>query len=523
MKVLPTALLVLMMSSSWAQVDLSKVYKNLEEANYEDVIQMLDTIKSKDKKFLEAKYFLKGLSYSKLQEYTLAILEFKKSIAAGNQAGEVFYEFGQVLYAQNELTLARKSFIRADEKNFKSAQSLYYVGHISQLLEEHKNAKNYFAKILKDDQASTEIKQIARFQMSESMIILARESSHPEVVVEKYILPQFRAALAIDKESQIAKDISKRISEIENEFGLNPNLYKNGRAIPQNRFNLSFSHELKYDNNFTLTSDLPESSQTKVDTFINTSNLKMDYTFIAKRRVAIKPYLNFEKVVHSNREESQVFASDGYSINTGTKFSYEHKAFKNPASLLLNFDYEYNAEDRNSQKEAIFNDRNYSVEIGDRVKYFSFGETSIKLKFKTLSSYLDTTNYTSTIFSIDQVIVRNKSLFVLLLLNNKSNYENNISSNTNSTTFRIDYLRPEFLPKTMLNLGVSATMLSYEDTDKDETRGIEKTYAYNAKLSREIRSYLTLDAEYIFTQNESLVDASNYTKHETLIKLNLTY
>lgn len=512
-----------MMSSSWGQVDLSNVYKNLEEANYEEVIEQLDAIKSKDKKFLETKYFLKGLSYSKLQEYTPSILEFKKSIAAGNQSGEIFYEFGQVLYAQNELVLSRKSFIRANEKKFKSAQSLYYIGHISQLLEEHKNAKTYFSKILKDKSASTEIRQIARFQMSESMIILARMSNNPEVVVEKYILPQLKKALATDKKSQVAQDILKRISEIENEFGLNPNLYKNGRAIAQNRLNISFSHELKYDNNFTLTSDLPETTQTKVDTFINTSTLELAYTFIAKRRVSIKPYLNFEKTTHSNREDSQIFSSDAYTIDTGSKLSFEHKAFKNPASFLLNFDYEYNAEDRLSNKEIIFNDRNHSIEFGERVKYFSFGETTFKLKFKTLSSYVDTSNYTATILSIDQILIKDKSLYVFLFLNNSSNYENDITSNTNSTTFRIDYLRPEFLPKTMLNIGASATMLNYEDEVKSETRGTEKTFSYNFKLSRDIRSYLVLDAEYTYTQNKSLVDASNYTKHETLIKLNLNY
>lgn len=520
MKVVKATLLTYLSLNIFAQIDLSNVYKNLENGDYEEVISNLDQMRSNDKKFLETKHFLKGLSYSKLQEYERSILEFKKSIALGNNSGEIYYELGQVLYAQNELNLARKAFLKSIQNNFKNAQSNYYIGHISQLLEEYKLAKDYYSKILKDKETSVEMLQIARFQMSESMLSLARLASDTSKIVEKYILPQLEIAKKQDEKSQIARDIEKRISEIENEFGLNPNLFKNGRPIPTQRFNLSFSHELKYDNNYTLTSELPESSESKSDTFINSSELSISYNFIISRRFSVKPYAEFTKVFHSNREDTQVYANDAYTLESGFKSAFEHKAFKNPASFLINLSYNYNAEDRLSQKDIIFNDRSQSFEVGEKFKYFSFGESTLKFKLKNLTSYIETSDYNSTTVSFDQLIFRQKSVFIFLILNNATSYTNEEANNTNSTTFRLDYLKPNFLPKTMLNLGMSLTLLNYEDQSKADLRGTEKTINYNIKFTRDIRPNLSLDAEYAYTQNKSLVDESNYSKHETSLKIN---
>ncbi|EQC46265.1 tetratricopeptide repeat protein [Bacteriovorax sp. Seq25_V] len=502
--------------------DLSNVYKSLKDGEYEKVISSLESIKSTDKKFLSTKFYLLGLSYSRLQNFPMAIANYKLAVSEGNNANDLWYELGQALYAENELQLSRKAFFRSAKGDYNRAQSNYYIGHISQLLDDHKNAKKFFEEILKDPKAELEMQQVGRFQLAESLLQMARMKADTATYVEKYILPQMEIALKTIPKNETARDIERRIVEIQKEFGLDPALMRNGRPRPDSKPQYSFTQSFTYDSNFTLTNDLPENISTSKDTFIIESVLGISTAFDFKRRFIIRPSLDLTKTSHTDRDSASVYASDGYNINPKLRTSYEHKAFSAPASLLLDVSYEYQAEDRLAQKSVIFNNRTTSFTVGERFKYFQKGETTFKIKNKYFRSYSESLHNDSVSFSIDQILIHNKALYVILFLHNEIKYINAESNNVSSNTLRFDYIKPNFFSKTNLSLGLSNTWQTYEDTTKDEVRGVETTLSANMKLSRQVRKFFSVDLEHIYTKNSSDLETSNYSKNETTLSLNLS-
>ena len=97
---------------------------------------------------LGEKSYLEGLCYAKLQEYDKAISKFEIAIKNENKNSDLDYEYGQALYAANELKKARNAFSASAAKKFNTPASIYYIAHISQILEEFPSAiENYIESI----------------------------------------------------------------------------------------------------------------------------------------------------------------------------------------------------------------------------------------------------------------------------------------------------------------------------------------------------------------------------------------
>jgi len=502
---------------------MTQVYSKLEKGEYESVIKLLDQSKLKSKKFLSTKNYLKGISYARLQDFENSVDYFKRAVKTGNKTADIYYEVGQGLYALNELEQSRKAFYRSAKLNYQVSQSYYYIGHISQLLDEHKNAKNYFSKILKRKDASENLIQIARFQLSESLLHLARTKSDTKSYVKRYILPQLNKALEINKKSATGRDITRRIAEIKKEFGLDPNLLVNGRRIPDKKITATLSQAFAYDNNFTLSNDLPGNLQTKQDTFVFTTVANVDYTAVFKRRYLITTGLNLENESHGNRQTSDVYSSDSYTLTPSVETKFAHKLFNKPANLLFNLEYEYKAKDKNGIKEKSFNNRTISFDLGEKFRVIKYGDTTVKFGRDQFRSYDELLNFDKTSISIDQLVYYRGKMYLLYFQTDKSDYFNNIANSTKNTLIRFDYISPEILPKINLNLGLSRTWLSYEDVSKSVARGTETTTDVITKFTKTVSKIVSADFEYIYTKNSSELEDSSYTKHETKFQVNLNY
>ncbi len=516
------AFLILVNSYANTQV-LTDVFKLLKQGSYEEIIKKLNNTKSRDKNFLGTKHYLVALSYSRSQDYQSAIENFAIAIKLDNKSPDLFYEFGQALYAMNELEKAQKAFFQSAKNDFKVSPSNYYIAHIYQLLDQHKNAKTFFEKIISDSSATTDMKQVARFQLTESLLEMARKTQDTKDIVKKHIIPGYEKAFSIKTSGSTAADISKRLLQVQDEFGLNPNKLVSGKKIPLKRFKASFSQEFTYNNNFTLTNDLPGNQQTKADTFVLVSELNIGYDFILKRRYTITPSLSLEKEIHTERDDSNVYSSDGYEIEPTIDFKFAHRAFNNPASLYFNFDYTYKAEDRESVKEQVFNNRTTTYELGEKFKYFKFGESTLKLKQKYFRSYSESLHIDTTTLAFDQIMIRKGKVYLLLLNYDMNDYINSSTNNTDSLLARVDMIWPLFMPKLTLNLGASYTWLKYDDADEAADNGTEKTLSTTLKFTREISKKSSLDLEYVYTKNSSLDEDSDYSSHETTLEYTFTY
>ena len=231
---------------------LAKAFGEFKVGDYVKTLKLLKNVQG-NKKILGAKYYLEGLSLNRLQKYDEAESKFKSSLAIGHKADDLYYEFGQSLYANNNLEEARKIFNKSAIRGYKRNTSYYYVAHISQILEDWKLAKTYYLKITKGQGVDSNTMQIAQFQLGEVLLSMAEiKKNKSKTLVSKYVVPQFNKAIKKDRNSLLAKEIIERKAEVQKLYDLDPNLYKNGKVIPQKKWEFSYSQEFRYDNNITL-------------------------------------------------------------------------------------------------------------------------------------------------------------------------------------------------------------------------------------------------------------------------------
>ena len=516
-------LLTISLNSLAYKSSLKKSFDELENGNYELMISHLESERSKDKNFLKAKYYFLGIANARLQNFEEAIKNFSLALKSNNNEADLYYELGQALYAMNDLKKSQKSFAASAENGFKTAQSNYYIAHIAQLLDNHKMAKNFFEKVISDNRASKDMRQIARFQLAETLLSMARKVKGTREKVSSFVLPQLEEALKVNNKGTTAADILKRIMAIQDEFGLNPNKYVSGKKLPEKRFDLFFSQAFEYNNNFTLTDDLPGNIQSKSDTFIVESEIDTNYSFILKRKYTLKPGLKLTKTIHTERDESSVYSSDGYEISPYLDLSLAHKHFGNPATFYLNIDYDYNAEDREGKKETIFNNRTLTFELGNKFKYFKFGNTTMKVKRKVFTSYSSTLDNKTNTVAMDQLLIKRGKVILFLFNYDMTRYDSSDTNDTNTLLLRSDFIWPSFLPKTTLNMALSHTWISYQNQATKTNKGTERNLSPSFKLTRDVSKRLGLDLEYVYSKNSSKESSSNYTSHVTTLELSYSY
>lgn len=517
------ALLLTHVSYAQTPKEFADVYASFTNGAYVEVIDGLKKIKE-NKETKGLKYYLLGVSYARLQEFDKAAYYLASALKAGNKAEDLYYELGQALYAKNDLEKARKAFYKAAKGSYKKPTSLYYIAHISQILEEHKRAKSFYEQVLNDKKTSKELSQASRFQLAEVMMEMARKKSDTTRIVESYILPQYRLVLKIDDKTNIAQDAMRRIKELEKEFGLDPNLMVNGRSIPAKRHRLSVSQSFEYDNNITLVTDTPDVSSTQKDSFLFNTTVQTGYKFVFKRRYQVEPTLDFYYLKHQDQDDAEIFTNDYYQFSPKLKTKFEHKLFNNPASVIFNFEYEYKKRDVNANHELTFNNRTSTFVFGERFKYFSIGETTIKFKLKSFTSYTENNHYDAKVVSVDQIaFFSNGDLLIALWQLDQNDYYNDIQNSTTTNLFRVDYIRPNIMFKTSLNLALSLTMTTYDDATKSEQRGTEKTWNPYFKLTRSITDRLSVNFSYSYTKNSSLLSSQQYTKHATGTEINYDF
>ena len=502
---------------------IKKSLELFEKGSYTKVLESLSSLRETNS-VKSTKYYLSALSYNRLQEYDKAIPFFIKAIKAKSVAKDIYYEYGQALYASNELTKARIAFKRSASMRYKKDSSIYYVAHISQILEENKEAKTYYSQLLRSDTAESNLRQVSRFQIGEVLLSMARQNEDSQRLVKQFVLPQMDRAVEEDKESSLAKEIRSRKSEIEKEFGLDPNILYNGKRIPSKRWNLSLAQDLSYDSNISLTNDLPSSAASREESFVLKTKVNAGYDFIAKKKFIINPEISMNLKSHTNRDSDTVKSEDSYDISPALNMSFEHKAFNNPASLFFNINYNYNGKYKTALARKAFYSRSTTYTFGEKFKFFTKGDTSLKFKYKDLSSHTSTLFSKTTSFSVDQLyLTTNSSIFMFLLSYDSLDTYNNLKNSTNSTLMRVDYIKPNILPKITLHVGASMTFVSYTDENESTIRGTEKTFTPSVKLTKKITKKLKFSVGYNYTKNSSLREEYNYTKHVTTSSLKYSF
>jgi hypothetical protein len=192
----------------------------------------------------------------------------------------------------------------------------------------------------------------------------------------------------------------------------------------------------------------------------------------------------------------------------------------------LNFDIEHNVtnRDREAKKDKIFYGRATTFVLGEKFKYFNFGDSTLKFKRKAYDGYDPTGSgdYDSTTLQISQVMMRpNGDLAIFLFINDYTRMIKDSSQDTDSYLFRVDYIIPTFYHGFGLHLAMALTLLDTKEQSAD--RGTEKTYTPSIELTKKISSNVSYALAYDYTKKDSLNDSYSYKKQTFTFELKLKF
>lgn len=507
--------------SSFARVDLSEFYKHFKKGEYLKAQDIIGRIPY-DEAFEGTRYYLLAITFKYLQQHDLAVPNFKKAIQLGKKSEDLFFEYGQSLFAINELEAARRAFRISYKAQFKEAYSLYYIAHISEILEDHNKVKSNYAKILKNPEAEPEIKQVAYLRLAELIYEQTKNKFYAENYIADYVVPLLNRGLAIDPESDNGKEIQSRYDEILLKQNMHPLLLENGRLLSRQGDNLFFTQSFEYDNNVTLESDSPSQTNTATDiaSWYSRSDFFYSKRFVGGKHYVFTPELRLTHTHYFNRDNSQIFQNDSYSIAPALRGSYNFSWNKKRAELLFELDYNYTARDIYGIEERKFYGRSTIYSLGLRRKFFDKGDTTIKLRSRNLSSYLEELSGKTTTLYADQLWIRENGHIIIGLAIYDMYRPNSETLSTNSLLLRTDYLMPQFWQGLDLNLSGSINFL--DTMEQADTRGTEKTYGLEVRLQKRWNKKWRFGVGYNYAKNTSL-DEENFSYTRSLWSLEARY
>jgi len=510
---------------AFSQNSIEQYYIHFKQGQFKTALETLESLKPNDASDSTI-FYLKAVTLSRLQEFDLSLNQYEKAIASNNQSPDLFYEYGQALYAANEIKKAREAFRTSVQKKFNVQTSLYYVAHISQILEEFEISKDIYLGLIKDKNLDTNLKQISHFQLCESLLSIARiKFKNPQELsqrVEKFILPMLETAYAVDKSTDLARDIQARKNELYNEFKLDPNLLANGRRLPSKRFTLSLSQSVKFDDNITLSNGENDTQQTQKESFVFTTEAYSKYDFVLKKMYVMSPEIRITQAQHSDRSSPEVYQNDSFLINANLKNKLEHQFKNQPASLLFDLEFSQVNKDWNQKKKKELYASSLAFSIGESFNLFSFGETTLKLKYKNYKGENTDISNKTTSLSVDQTYYLPKQQLLIFLFDFSSIDNFNLkSSSTDTYLLRFDYILPEIFPDYTLSIALATTVT--DTKQQKEARGTEMNYNPSIEVSKQIGSNMKTSLTYDMTKSKSKTSSYAYDKSSLALEFQYNF
>lgn len=492
---------------------LEEFYLNFKQGNYLKAAAVLEKLDQSSASNTHS--YLLGLTYARLQEYDKAIIQFEKAIAEKNNSKDLYYEYGQSLYAANELRKSRDAFARSAEMNYNRPASTYYIAHISQILEDFESSRDHYLKVLKDKETDAKMKQIAQFQLAESLLSIARtKSATAEDLtrrVDKFVLPMMRTAHKMDLSTPVAYDISQRITELLTEFGLDPDQMANGRRLSPKRYSGYVTQKLKFDDNITQTNEENNTQQTKKESFVFESEAYAKYDFSFKKRFIVTPEARLTYIENADQSSPEVFTNDSFLINTALKNKYETLAFAKPSSVIFDLDYARTYKDADQRRSRDYYASALTFTLGQSFGLFDFGDTSLRLKRKAYKGKNDQISNNTTSLTVDQTAFLPIQHLIIFLFDASfiDNFNNKLT-NTNTFMARMDYLIPDIFPTWTSDFALAMTVT--DTKDQKASRGTEFTLNPSVDLSKDINQNLKIGFNYDYTKNNSRSVSYDYSK-----------
>lgn len=502
--------------------DIIEAYKLYNADKFQEVIALLEKtkdIQNKKQKYIVTRYYLLATSYKSNYQFEDASKYFKKIIKSSNIFKDIYYEYGQNLYSANRLINAVKMFKKSSISNYKRSESNYYIAHINQINRNFQESSKYFYKIIRDENASNDLKQVSYFHLAEILIDISQKKHNIDIIIKNNVIPHLKKAISYASESLLAKQIIKKIFSLEIKYKLSPYLMKNGRLLTSKKYELQLKQGIEYDSNVPQYSTSQINAETKKSSFISQTSISGQYQFILNKRFTFSPFLFSSKSYYFDKSEDQIKKNNGHNISIGSKNTIEHNILKNIASFIFNFDIKKSYRDINSIDEVEYEYTKTSVSIREQLNLKGLLSHGLTYKFDDYQYYSQELNQKSNsiIYTISSPIFKNH--YTNYSIDASTNRIINNLYDTNSYKFDFFYTSPIFIDFYRISINTSLKLV--DNINQQDTRGTEKYFDNSFNISRSNKNY-TINFNFNLIKNNSK-NKSDYDYTKYIISTNLIY
>jgi tetratricopeptide (TPR) repeat protein len=503
---------------------MAESFALFKKGAYAQAIEKAETISSSDKETSGTVSFFIASSHAKLQNFEKAAEYYRKTIAIGHSPAGIFYDYGQALFATQQLKEAEKAFRKSIIAKFKMGASAYYIAFIRQTLDDKPAARDFYDRIGKlsgdpDQVKQASLLQIAELALDDANQLKEQEKEKPALkaqrkrLLEGEVTNLYLRARDFSPETDTAKLAEKKLEDIEKELDAMVERMRNGNPMPRQAYTLSLSQDFTFDSNVITRADEALAQVSNKDAILWKTGLFARYQFNFMRALSVIPEFNSSITYHSRRTQGEVFQNDNIIIAPALRTKIEHWSGGKAATMSLDYEFNYMLRDWAKSHKFQYYTRSHNFVIGERVRWFDTGATTLKLNIKFVENYNPSKNNYTPGLSITQLFGLGSGLNLVTTASADYNHarddindEKNFKLR-NSVTFANFWEKIDFTP---------ALALTFKDTMKQKGgRGNEFTLNPSLGFTREILKRLDGALDFTYTKNYSK-DKRNYqyTKYE---------
>lgn len=509
------------------QVELKRARDYFKEGKYSSTRNALNALNmtlkkdSTNKNLIGLVGYWTGLTANRQQEYADAIAAFEQALSVDYRPVDIYYEYGQALFAADKLVEARTAFRESVKRGYKRGVSLYYIGFISQTIKDFKRAITFYRAIQKLPLAEQDdTVQAAEMQIGD--IYLEQAEKHPDIfkAIEKYVIPQYQKALELSPDSGLAGDIKAKIIDLQQKYELVLFRMRNGKPTSIPPYLLRLVQDFTYDTNPVFAATETTNSSALEGSMVSKTEAFGRYSFYIKDVVSISPELRTNYSRHLNRNP-EIIRNDNRVIAPAIRTSYEHTLGKKPSSFLFDYDFVYTDRDIAADNKLSFNSRVHTYSVGERISgLFGQGETTFRARFRQFDSFAPTANSTTQGIAIEHIdSFKNGSLWIFNFGYDKTQVESE-EFNANTLFLRADVIFPVWA---RFNITPQAGFgLTLTDPVNNPDRGLEQTIHPSFRLSKPVGKRYRVSLHVDYMQNDSK-DTENFAYQKTFYGVEFEY
>lgn len=506
----------------FAQDNLFKnVLKNYSQGKYRATVEELNKIEKAvtDSKAKGLVAYWKGMAYNRLQDYPASVDEFRKAMAQKYEPQDLHYELGQALFASEKLEEAKIHFSESFKRSFKRGTSLYYMAFISKELGQKENAETLYTNVVRlPDEDALEPRQAAQFQLGDLTLEAVESEKDAIRKVEDEVIPTYEKAIDINPESGLSGKVKEKIREIQKKYNLVLFQLRNGRPTLIPPYFLRVAQEFGLDTNVTFAPQETRIEKARQSSTFSKTEFFGRYTYYYKDYFSYSPEFRFNNTYYFNRVP-EIYRNDNLLMAPALRLAHEHTFRGSPASFHLDYEFNEARRDVNSKKRLEFSSRAHTFTMGEKFKFFSFGETALRLRERIFESFVNISDSKATGFVLEQVVgLPNSTLLIYSSLDFTRVRAKNFD--TNALLIRADWLLPKFKDFFTPSLGMGLTVT--DPINDRENRGLETLLNPSIRLSRNVGKNWKLNARLEHQTNNSK-DKTNFAFKKNLVGLELEY